>query len=57
LFLVEGARIEGELVYQPLCSLEQRVVLQIEAPPRGRAECHLLVGFAQGPPLIHNGVF
>jgi hypothetical protein len=26
LFFVEGARIEGELVYEPLCSLEQRVV-------------------------------
>jgi len=26
LFLVEGARIEGELVYEPLSSLEQRVV-------------------------------
>jgi hypothetical protein len=26
LFFVEGARIEGELVYPPLCSLEQRVM-------------------------------
>src|SRR5262249_6438046 len=26
LFFVEGARIEGELVYEHLCSLEQRVV-------------------------------
>jgi hypothetical protein len=26
LFFVEGARIEGELFYEPLCSLEQRVV-------------------------------
>jgi hypothetical protein len=25
LFFVEGARIEGELIYEPLCSLEQRV--------------------------------
>jgi hypothetical protein len=26
LFFVEGARIEGELAYEPLCSLEQRVL-------------------------------
>ena len=26
LFFVEGARIEGELAYEPLCSLEQRVM-------------------------------
>jgi hypothetical protein len=26
LFIVGGARIEGELVYEPLCSLEQRVL-------------------------------
>jgi hypothetical protein len=35
LFLVEGARIEGELVYHPLCSLEQRVVAhQFGLPPQ-----------------------
>lgn len=26
LFFVEGARIKGELVYEPLCSLEQRIM-------------------------------
>ena len=38
LFFVEGAPIEGELVYEPLCSLEQRVLAYQYGLPSDRWE-------------------
>jgi len=38
LFFVEGARIEGELAYEPLCSLEQRVLAHQYGLPFDRWE-------------------
>ncbi len=38
LFFVEGAKIEGELVYPPLCSLEQRVMARQYGLPFDRWE-------------------
>ncbi len=47
LFFVEGGRIQGELIYEPLCSLEQRVFAhQFGLPVDSWSELRVLVGRA-----------